>query len=132
MRRELAERSLSVFKQMYAAGVPAMAGTDTAAPNVFPGFSLHEDLNYFVQAGLTPLEALQAATVKPAEFLGRGAQQGTIARGKRADMVILNANPVEDIRNTQKIDAVIVNGKLLSRGELDALLAKVAAFAASH
>jgi imidazolonepropionase-like amidohydrolase len=132
MRRELMKRSLSLFKQMYVAGVPVMAGTDTTAPNVFPGFALHEDLLYFGQAGLSPLEALQAATVKPAEFLGRGAEQGTIAPGKRADLVLLNANPLDDIRNTQKIDAVIVNGKLLHRGDLDAFLAKVAAFAASH
>jgi hypothetical protein len=132
MRRELVRRSLSVFKQMNAAGVPMMAGTDTTAPNVFPGFAVHEDLNYFVLAGLTPLEALQSATIKPAEFLGRAAEQGTIAPGKRADLVLLNANPLDDIRNTQKIDAVVVNGKLLNRADLDALLAKVAAFAASH
>jgi imidazolonepropionase-like amidohydrolase len=132
MRTELVKRSLAVFNQMHAAGVPVMAGTDTTAPNVFPGFALHEDLNYFVQAGLTPLEALQSATIKPAEFLGRAAEQGTIAPGKRADLVLLNANPLDDIRNTQKIDAVIVNGKLLNRGDLDALLAKVAAFAAWH
>jgi hypothetical protein len=132
MRRELVKRSLSVFKQMYITGVPVMAGTDATAPNVFPGFALHEDLFYFVQAGLTPLEALQAATAKPAEFLGRLAEQGTIAPGKRADLVLLDANPLDDIRNTQKIDAVIVNGKLLNRGDLDALLAKVAGFAASH
>jgi imidazolonepropionase-like amidohydrolase len=85
-----------------------------------------------LQAGLTPLQALQAATAKPAEFLGRAAEQGTIATRKRADLVLLNANPLDDIRNTQKIDAVIVNGKLLNRGDLDTLLAKVAAFAASH
>jgi imidazolonepropionase-like amidohydrolase len=132
MRRELVKRSLAVFKQMYIAGVPVMAGTDTTAPNVFPGFALHEDLFYFVQAGLRPLEALQSATAKPAEFLGRLAEQGTIAPGKRADLVLLDANPLDDIRNTQKIDAVIVNGKLLNRGDLGALLAKVAGFAASH
>jgi len=132
MRGELRKRALAVFKQMHAAGVPVMAGTDSTAPNVFPGFALHEDLYYFVQAGLTPLEALQAATVKPAEFLGRAAEQGTIAPGKRADLVLLNANPLDDIRNTQKIDAVIVNGKLLNRRDLDAFLAKVAVLAASH
>ncbi len=107
-------------------------GTDTTAPNIFPGFSLHEDLIYLVQAGLTPLEALQAATMKPAEFLGRSAEQGTITAGKRADLVLLDANPLDDIHNTQKIDAVIVDGKLLNRPDLDALLAKVARFAASH
>jgi hypothetical protein len=132
MRRELVKRSLAVFKEMHAAGVPAMAGTDTTAPNVFPGFGLHEDLKYFVEAGLTPLEALQAATIKPAEFLGRAVEQGSIAAGKRADLVLLNANPLDDIGNAEKIEAVIVNGKLLTRAELDAILAKVAVFAASH
>jgi imidazolonepropionase-like amidohydrolase len=63
-----------------------MAGTDATAPNVFPGFSLHEDLFYLVKAGLTPLQALQAATAGPAEFLGRSTEQGTIQAGKRADL----------------------------------------------
>jgi imidazolonepropionase-like amidohydrolase len=132
LRRKLVRSSLSVVKQMYLGGVPIMAGTDTAAPNVLPGFSLHEDLVDLVEAGLTPLAALQAATVKPAEFLGRTAVQGTIVPGKRADLILLDANPLQDIRNTQKIDAVIVNGKLLNRGDLDTLLGQVARFAASH
>jgi imidazolonepropionase-like amidohydrolase len=132
MRRKLVQSSLSVVKQMYLGGVPIMAGTDTTAPNVLPGFSLHEDLVDLVEAGLTPLAALQAATIKPAEFLGRTAEQGTIVPGKRADLVLLDANPLHDIRNTQKIDTVLVNGKLLNRGDLDALLGQVARFAASQ
>jgi hypothetical protein len=132
MRRRLVQSLFTVAKEMEIAGVPMMAGTDATAPNVFPGFSLHEDLYYLVQAGLTPLQALQAATIKPAEFLGRNAEQGRIAAGTRADLVLLNANPLDDILNTQKIDAVMVNGKYLSRGELDELLASVARFAATH
>jgi hypothetical protein len=132
IRRNLVQSLLSVVKKMEVAGVPTMAGTDTTAPNVFPGSSLHEDLYYLVQAGLTPLQALQAATVRPAEFLGRTPEQGSVAAGKRADLVLLNASPLDDIRNTQKIDAVIVNGKYLNRGELDALLARAARFAATH
>jgi hypothetical protein len=132
MRRRLVQSLFTVAKEMKIAGVPMMAGTDATAPNVFPGFSLHEDLYYLVQAGLTPLQALQAATIKPAEFLGRNAEQGRIAAGTRADLVLLNANPLDDILNTQKIDAVMVNGKYLSRGELDELLASVARFAATH
>ena len=132
MRRKLVRSSLFVIKKMNVGGVPIMAGTDTTAPNVFPGFSLHEDLAELVQAGLTPLEALQAATVRPGEFLGRTAEQGTILPGKRADLVLLDANPLSDIRNTQKIDAVIVNGKLLNRGDLDTLLGQVARFAAAQ
>ncbi len=132
MRRKLMQSSLSLVRKMNVAGVPIMAGTDSSAPNVFPGFSLHEDLFYLVQAGLTPMQALQAATAKPAEFLGRTAEQGTVAPGKRADLVLLNANPLDDIHNTQKIDAVLVDGKYLSRSDLDAMLATVANFAASH
>jgi hypothetical protein len=132
LRRRLVSQSLSAVKSLQEAGVPIMAGTDATAPNVFPGFSLHEDLFYLVEAALTPMQALQAATLGPAEFLGRTAEQGTIEVGKRADLVLLDANPLDDIRNTQKIQAVIVNGEFLKRSDLDALLATVERFAASH
>jgi hypothetical protein len=132
LRRRLVKQSLTAVKAMNDAGVPIMSGTDAAAPNVFPGFSLHEDLFYLVEAGLTPMQALQAATSKPAEFLGRSAEQGTIEAGKRADLVLLDANPLDDIRNTQKVQAVIVNGKFLKRSDLDVLLTTVERFAASH
>jgi imidazolonepropionase-like amidohydrolase len=117
---------------MNAAGVPIMAGTDTTAPFVFPGSSLHEELALLVQAGLTPMEALQAATKRPAEFLGRLQTQGTIERGKIADLVLLDANPLADIHNTQRISAVILRGKLLDRKALDEVLAKEEAFAKAH
>jgi imidazolonepropionase-like amidohydrolase len=132
LRAEVVQRSLQIVGKMNAAGVPIMAGTDSTAPNVIPGFSLHEDLAYLVQAGLTPLQALQAATAGPAEFLHRTAEQGTIAAGKRADLVLLDANPLEDIHNTQKIRAVILDGRLLDRPDLDALLTEVEQFASSH
>lgn len=132
LRAEIIRRSLEIVRKMNTAGVPIMAGTDAAAPNVFPGFGLHEDLVYLVQAGLTPMQALQAATMRPAEFLGRSREQGSIEVGKRADLVLLDANPLEDIHNTQKIRAVVLSGKLLGRDELDALLAGVERFAASH
>jgi len=131
-RAQIIMRLLQIVGEMNAKGVPIMAGTDAAAPNVFPGFSLHEDLTYFVRAGLTPMQALQAATAKPAEFLGRSAEQGTIEAGKRADLVLLDANPLDDIHNTQKIRAVVVNGTLLNRRDLDAMLTEVAQFANSH
>jgi imidazolonepropionase-like amidohydrolase len=87
---------------------------------------------YLVKAGLTPMQALQAATVRPAEFLGRRAEQGTIEMGKRADVLLLDANPLDDIRNTREIKAMIINGRLLDRTELDRLLARAENFAATH
>lgn len=131
-RAEIIRLSLEIIGKMNAAGVPIMAGTDAAAPSVFPGFSLHEEMAYLVKAGLTPMQALQAATVRPAEFLGRRAEQGTIEMGKRADVLLLDANPLDDIRNTRKIKAVIINGRLLDRTELDRLLARAENFAATH
>ena len=131
-RAEIIRRYLEIVGKMNQAGVPIMAGTDAAAPNVFPGSSLHEDLAYLVQAGLTPMQALQAATARPAEFLGRSAQQGSVTVGKRADVVLLDANPLDDIHNTTRIRAVILNGKLLERSDLDKLLAGVEQFASKH
>jgi imidazolonepropionase-like amidohydrolase len=107
-----------------------MAGTDSTAPNLVPGFSLHDSIADMVRAGLTPMEALKTATSKPAEFLNRTGQQGTIAPGQRADLVLLDANPLADIHNTQKIHAVILKGKYLDRAALDALLNNAARFAA--
>lgn len=132
IRRELEASSFAVVREMNAASVPIMAGTDSTAPYVFPGSSLHEDIFYLVQAGLTPMQALQSATSKPAEFLGRSAERGTIAVGKRADLVLLDANPLEDIGNTEKIRAVVLNGRLLERRDLDALLAGVERYATTH
>jgi imidazolonepropionase-like amidohydrolase len=131
-RAELTKRSQAAVRDMNAAGVRMLAGTDSAAPNVFPGFALHESIADLVEAGLTPMKALQAATSAPAEFLDLSAQQGTITPGKRADLLLLDANPLDDIHNTQKIRAVIVNGKLLDRAALDAILEGAEQFAATQ
>jgi Amidohydrolase family len=128
----LAKRSLEIVGKMNAANIHLMAGTDSAAPDVFPGFALHEELSYLVQAGLTPLQALQSATSKPAEFLVRSEMRGHIAAGQRADLALLDANPLDDIRNTEKIRAVVLNGNLLERKDLDGLLDRAARFAAAH
>jgi imidazolonepropionase-like amidohydrolase len=113
-------------------GVTLLAGTDLATIGIYPGFSLHDELALLVEAGLTPMQALQAATRNPAKFLGRLEQLGTIEAGKVADLVLLDANPLEDIRNTQKIRAMILNGRLLNRRELDKLLTEAAASAKTH
>ena len=106
-----------------------MAGTDTPNPYVFPGFSLHDELALLVQAGLTPMAALQAATLNFARFLNREKELGTVQQGKIADLVLLDANPLEDIHNTQKINAVVVMGRFRDRKELDGLLAQAEATA---
>ena len=102
-----------------------MAGTDTAAGiYIMPGFSLHDELANFVEAGFTPMEALQTATSNPAKFLERN-DAGEIEANSIADLVLLGANPLQNIRNTQKIDAVIANGRFLDRAALDRLLHQV-------
>lgn len=129
VRAALLQKSLALVRKMQRGGVKILAGTDGAAPYVFPGFSLHEELALLVDAGLSPVEALQTATRNPAEFLGRLDSRGTIAVGKDADLILLDANPLEDIRNTQKIHAVILRGKLLERDALDQLLGDAEKFA---
>jgi hypothetical protein len=107
---------------MFRAGVPLLAGTDAMNPFCFPGFSLHDELALLVESGLTPLAALQAATLRPAEFLGLTEELGFIAPGKRADLVLLGADPLADIHNTTQIQAVWLHGKYFDRGALDQLL----------
>jgi imidazolonepropionase-like amidohydrolase len=125
-RQRFVAKELEVVKAMHDAGIQFLAGTDTApGVYIFPGFSLHEELQRFVAAGFTPIEALQTATLNPARFLGTTDRLGTIEKGKIADLVLLDADPLVDIRNTQRISAVIVNGRYLSRADLDKLLAGV-------
>ncbi|HWZ98611.1 MAG TPA: amidohydrolase family protein [Candidatus Dormibacteraeota bacterium] len=132
LRAAMLEKSLALVGQMQKGGVKILAGTDSAAPYVVPGFSLHEELALLVKAGLTPAEALQAATRNAAEFLGHLDSQGTVAIGKDADLVLLDANPLDDIHNTQKIRAVFVRGKFLDRAALDQLLADAEKFAIAN
>lgn len=130
LRNQLFARSSQVVAQIQAAGVGILAGTDSAAPELVPGFSLHEELVLLTQAGLPPMQALQSATKNPADFMGIGQKQGTIEVGKNADLLLLDANPLDDIRNTEKIRALVIHGRLLDRTLLDKLLANAAAFAA--
>jgi imidazolonepropionase-like amidohydrolase len=132
VRKQFVQMELDMTLAMFRAGVPFMAGTDTAAGvHIFPGFSLHDELGLFVQAGLTPMQALQTATRNPAQFLGRLDEQGTVETGKIADLVLLDANPLEDIGNTKKIRAVVLRGRYFDRAQLDGMLQGVAAAAAA-
>ena len=125
-RKRFVAKELEVVNAMHKAGIPFLAGTDTPpGVYVFPGFSLHEELQRFVAAGFTPLEALQTATWNPAKFLGKEKELGTIEKGKLADLVLLDANPLDDIRNTQKIAGVIADGRYFSRADLEKMLANV-------
>ena len=121
-REKFFQAELKMVGEMNRAGVPILAGTDTAAGvRVYPGFSLHEELELLVRAGLTPMEALQAATLNAGKYLGL-ADTGTIEKGKRADLVLLDANPLQDIKNTRKIQSVVLAGRYFSRADLDHLL----------
>jgi imidazolonepropionase-like amidohydrolase len=117
--------------EMLHAGVPLLAGSDSLDPFVFPGDSLHRELAELVRAGFTPAEALRAATLGAAEFLGRERELGTVEKGKIADLVLVDANPLENIGNTRKISAVIRSGKYLDRAALDKLLAEARSAAAA-
>lgn len=125
-QKNLRER-LAIIAMMNKEEVPMMAGTDLGNSFVLPGFNLHDELALFVQAGLTPGEALKTATYNPAKFLGMLDRLGTVEKAKLADLVLLDANPLEDIHNTQKIRGVVLNGLYLDRAVLDKLLTDAAA-----
>jgi imidazolonepropionase-like amidohydrolase len=133
VREKFVLHELDVVRNLKKGGVSFLAGTDgPAGVDVVPGFSLHRELERLVAAGFTPLEALQTATINPAKFLDKLKDFGTVEPGKMADLVLLDANPLEDIRNTQKIAAVVANGRYFSRAQLDQVLHDVEVYAASH
>jgi len=117
--------------ELHGGGIPLLVGSDSLDPFVFPGDSLHRELAELVRAGFTPLEAIHAATRGAAQFLGRERDFGTIETGKTADLVLLDANPLENIANSRKILAVIRNGNYLDRAALDAMRVKAKTAAAA-
>jgi len=127
--KKLFSKDTEIVGAMQRAGVKILAGTDTLNPYCFPGFSLHDELGLLVKAGLSPMEALQAATLNPARFMGKEKDFGTVETGKIADLVLLDANPLKDIANTKRIDAVVLDGKFFPRASLDGMLARAEALA---
>lgn len=116
------------LREMHEAGADLLVGSDAAALNVYPGFSLHDEMALFVtELGMTPAEAIERATVRPSRFLRLGDSIGTVERGKIADLVILDADPLADIRNTRRISAVVLRGTLYDSGALEGLRAAVRA-----
>jgi imidazolonepropionase-like amidohydrolase len=101
-------KDLAVVGALHRAGVPIVAGTDQAVP----GHSLHREIELYVQAGFTPMEAIQSATIVPARVMGLDKESGTIEVGKRADMILVGGNPLEDIHNLRKLESVVANGRI--------------------
>jgi cytosine/adenosine deaminase-related metal-dependent hydrolase len=123
--RSFYEKGLELTRRAHAAGVKIMLGTDAGDTYVFFGSGLHDELGEFVKAGLAPADALRAATIRPAEFLGLDAEYGSVQDGRHADLVLLDANPLESIANTRAIHAVILGGRVFDRTELDRMLQEV-------
>lgn len=119
------QMELDIVREMQIAGIGIMTGTDAPNAYVIAGFSLHDELGLMVKAGLTPMQALRAATRNPADYLDELHDSGTIEKGKLANMILLDANPLADIRNTTKINSVFYNGRYLSRKNLDEIFAVV-------
>jgi adenine deaminase len=107
-------------------GALLMSGTDTAVPMMVPGFSLHNELETMVDIGLSPYDVLRTSTYNPALYLDQLDEFGTIEEGKRADLVLLKGNPLEDITNTRQIAGTMVRGRWYSRADLDVMLDAVA------
>jgi hypothetical protein len=127
----LIDNERTIVAGMQQAGVLLLAGTDAPTAGVFPGEGLHEELALLVEAGLPPVQALRAATLNPARFLRLDSDLGVVGAGKLADLVLLDANPLDDIHNTTKINAVVENGHLFLRADLDAILADLKSKAAT-
>ena len=133
VRRRFVDHELNLVKRMHTAGVPFLAGTDTpAGVGVTPGISLHLELQRFVAAGFTPLEALQTATINPARFYGKTSDYGSVQAGRVADLVILRANPLEDIANTRAIGGVVADGRYWSQADIEGLRERIKQIAAER
>ena len=122
-RQKLLALRRKIIKSLHDAGVPFALGSDAPQTWNVPGFSVHRELQAIVAAGLTPYQALRSGTANVATYFGTTATTGTVAAGKRADLLLLDANPLQDISNSSRIAGVMVNGRWLSRGDIDKRLA---------
>lgn len=119
-----------IVSQLNQAGVPLMVGTDLVAPGIIPGYSVHQEMEIWQEAGISPADILRSATLVPARFMGLADRLGAVAEGKDASLVLVTANPLDDIRNAQLIDGVFLCGQYYSRADLDRLLAEARQLAA--
>jgi imidazolonepropionase-like amidohydrolase len=111
-----------MVKEMNNSGVPLMVGTDLMVPGIFPGYSVHEEMAIWQEAGIPAADVLRSATIVPAQFMGLGDRLGSISEGKTASMFLVRANPLENIRNAEQIEGVFLRGQYFSRKDLDRLL----------
>ncbi|WP_217275327.1 amidohydrolase family protein [Hymenobacter sp. BRD128] len=131
VREKFVAHELAIVRKLHAAGVPFLAGTDApAGVDLLPGVSLHQELQRFVAAGFTPLQALQTATLNPARFYKRSRDLGAVLPGRLADLLLLQANPLANIANTRRIAGVVADGRYFSRPALDSLQASLRQVAA--
>ncbi len=125
LKRKRYELEKRVIRILAEENVSILAGTDSDNPFAFPAFSLHDELALFVEFGITAVDALRTATINPVKYLKMTDSLGSVATGKRADIVLLNGNPLTDISQTKNIHAVILNGKLYNSGDLEKLKEQV-------
>ena len=125
-RQEFTALRRKFIKTLYDSGVPFLLGSD--APQVWnvPGFSAHRELGALVAAGLTPYQALRTGTVNVAKFLGEEGRSGVVRQGARADLILVDGNPLQDISNTLRISGVVVNGRWIGAEERNSMLATLA------
>ena len=115
-----------------ALGVQLLAGTDLTVPFTYPGSSVHDEVRLFAAAGLTPLQALQTATTHPVQFFGLQQTLGSVTVGKKAELVLLNGNPLSDLSCLDRIEAVVTHKRVLRRAELDRMMAQSARIAQAN
>ncbi|ULQ57379.1 amidohydrolase family protein [Flavihumibacter rivuli] len=129
LRHQVFEKAAALLPLVQKSGMKIIAGTDAGYLNSYdyPGIGLHQELAYYVQYGLTPLEAIQASVVNGPAFMGRSTDYGSVEKGKVADLLLLSANPLDDITNTQKISAIIRNGVYIDRKQMDKMLEEIKA-----
>lgn len=126
-QRQMWEYRQRFVRELFAHGVPVLAGTDTGTPYMVPGFALHKELELLVKAGATTQQALYSATVEPAGFLGMSADLGSVESRKIADLVVLDGDPLKDIANTRRIHTVVTRGRIISPAVRERMLADVEA-----
>ena len=110
-----------VVKELQMSGIPLMVGTDLLFPGVMPGYSVHEEMALWQEAGISPTQILRSATIVPAKFMGLDGRLGTVVEGKTASLVLLRSNPLEDVRNAGQIEGVLFRGRYFNRADLDRL-----------